>query len=382
MSSTSYDAICYLIRDLELQRPRHSSHPGLVDVVVQESNEQRVRSNEADQWQATRNMSEREQDTCAAVLFNQLKSPENGCNHCFERVRRLLADIFKDDAGSLHALGSHASNTALYLGTDLDVDWVLPSTLVTKQRLEGASIDTSIRHGPDVFCYLVKALALIIGNNLKGCNIRLSKPVQKVTRSISLLVRTEQREVPVDLFPKIQSDDGFVWSVSKPDLSDGRFRDWIKTPYSRYREPATLTSPQQAAILFIKAWKRQQMQFPPVQKVVQYIKSYHILLALRDVVKDRASTATIAAPEPSSAGDPGFYRCVQRYMYDVGQWLHSACTERVEEDNLKHVVFKEVYHPDGMSYKHQHNEMVRVLRKLLDWVGPLPNNAYVPARTQ
>jgi hypothetical protein len=198
-------------------------------------------------------------------------------------------------------------------------------------------------------------------------------------------VRVDQTIVPVDLFPYVGGGPDH-WTVSKPELSDGRSRSWVAA--EKGGEQPDLKDAQLAAVLILKLCKQELVRcYSDTDKpdcFPKYVKSYHIGIAMAIVLdqekkeeKEREEKEREEKEGPRKrrreeeedeqkrgsprAGDTGFHSLVQAYIRKVLGQLRTAYSTRPSDTSPLFPLHCDLYNPDGLSWTYEKQKMERVL---------------------
>lgn len=189
----------------------------------------------------------------------------------------------------LQARGSVVSHTALRKTADLDLDLIIPYSMIHQDMIH------FYEKRPEFFCEFVRILALMVNtafpqslsnteNNKNETRVVFNKQISDITRSMSLIVTLNGSEIEVDLFPKIVNNKGMICSAR--GNKSKRIWDDTQSALSEHLSRYTLHEPQIAAILIIKYWKwcTKQSSSETSKSAMEFRKGYHINLAMERIL--------------------------------------------------------------------------------------------------
>lgn len=192
-------------------------------------------------------------------LYVSVRAPYSVLEHCLAMIEALLLKSLKNFYFDLR--GSVHKRVALKEGADLDIDVIIPRSWFSKEQVdEGLSKED----GRIVNIDVVSELCEDIANQLKKNGtpgITVEFPEEKCSRSLTFEAEIHGFSVEVDLFPKFVDKEGDVWGLSgkkRADEEGAAYRVWEKCVQSQLKNARKqeYSHSQEAAILFIKMWKK------------------------------------------------------------------------------------------------------------------------------
>lgn len=307
------------------------------------------------------------------LLYKSLQAPYTMLDRVVAQLEilvfRIAANFF------LVTRGSVSKNLALKIGADLDLDLIVPRSICSKEEadwnLEHAesSVEISSISWLKNFCKIFYQRLANEAKAVEGTLTIAQEGSESFTRSVRFRCTLEGFSVDIDLFPKFISSAGAVTCVSK-EMNDRR--TWTNPVFLDHHQPCVeLRDCHRAAVILIKFWKQDEqlrglfdghinykcgtaasmitaagtvtvssqgnvIAYDP-RRPIEFLKSYHISLALEKLLESDAVAQDQATDFNSS---------VLQLVADIGSYLSAAYDATSTADDEK-FLFRNITGPNG-----------------------------------